>query len=518
MLRSKSQIDSFQIREGERLSWFLVTEAVAGETLDHRLERGWRPTDEVVWQIAEQLLEILDYLHSQDPPLVHRDLKPSNVLITPDNQVWLIDFGAVQSRLWAQGGGGSTIIGTFGYMAPEQFSGQAFPQSDLYGLGATLIRLLSRRHPIEIPLEGTGLHFQPFVSCPPFYLAWLSKLLQPLYSQRFASATEALSLLHAATADAPEARQWLQQQTQQVSEISPAGRRKRLLPSRIRLDQVGRFLSDSESLTVSTEGEQLHIYCSEDQQLRARLRALDQLNFFPREPENQAQVPAWRGPLKDTNGTVQGQTSTLFWVLGAWGSMLSFLPGMMLLTGGHALIGALILLLPISGWTGAALYAHTRQKRRAHLQTTGAVLPVLFEDYFPAFSSRQPLRPKASLLTNACLSADARGLRLRYQPPGETVYPESFALLWSDISELALQPWLSEYPHWDHLLDRRLYQLSIRTVRPQPAYPETLWGTGSSPKNHAPPDNLRLSLSESDAESLLQILQGLRRQYIQGSD
>lgn len=513
--RIPAYIDSFQIQEADRLSWFLITEAVDGETLDQRLERGWRPTDEMVWQIAEQLLEILVYLHSQDPPLVHRDLKPSNVLITPDNAIWLIDFGAVQNRLWAQGGGGSTIIGTFGYMAPEQFSGQAWPQSDLYGLGATLIRLLSRRHPIEIPLEGTGLNFEPFVSCPDFYLAWLAALLQPLHTQRFASAAEALSLLRAAARQAPEADEWLKQHQKQPLAKARTGQRKRLLPSRIRIEQVPGFLSESEALEVSTEGSTVRIQCPEDQTLQERLRELDLLNFFPKEEDNQSRISVWRRRLKDRNGQSQGHGGIILLILGVWSSGVSLILGLTLLPDWSGSLGILKLLLPFSTWGAAGVYIYRHLKKRRALQASGALLPVVYHDYFPDYSGKGP-KPKASLLSNACLTLHASGLRLSHKPQDDSLYPEIFDLPWSEITAIELSLWRPDYPHWEQLLTRRFYTLILQTRRPQAAYPNSLWGTGSSPKNHAPPDNLRLYLSEKDAESLGQILTGLQRHYAAG--
>lgn len=202
-------VDAFSVKESNTLSWFLVTTAVDGETLDEKLQKGWRPSDKQVWGIAVQVLEVLVYLQGLQPPLVHRDIKPSNLVIDKHNQVHLIDFGAVQNRLWSQGGGGSTIIGTFGYMAPEQFSGNAYPQTDLFGLGATLLRMLSGKHPIEMPLEYEGLNFVPFLNCEPFYLQWLRHMLFPLYNKRFDSAQESLTLLTDALSGGKRAKSWL---------------------------------------------------------------------------------------------------------------------------------------------------------------------------------------------------------------------------------------------------------------------------------------------------------------------
>lgn len=91
-------------------------------------------TPEQIRDILLQLLNVLDYLESLSPPVVHRDIKPSNIVIdvADDVKVNLVDFGAVVENIHGSRMG-STMIGTFGYMAPEQFSGVANAATDLYG-------------------------------------------------------------------------------------------------------------------------------------------------------------------------------------------------------------------------------------------------------------------------------------------------------------------------------------------------------------------------------------------------
>ena len=124
---------------------------VAGRSLA-RLLRGARMSPAEVTRLADELLQVLDYLHGRD--VVHRDVKPDNVVIAADGGAHLVDFGAAR-RLHATGklDAEPTVVGTPGYMAPEQTRGEAMPQSDLYALGRLLTEALGGAQP-EQPLAG----------------------------------------------------------------------------------------------------------------------------------------------------------------------------------------------------------------------------------------------------------------------------------------------------------------------------------------------------------------------------
>lgn len=188
-------IEHFEVKRTGLHRLYLVSKRILATPLDQKLRSGWRPKEQEVKQIAQQVLEILSILHSQEPPLIHRDIKPANLMINEKGQVYLIDFGAVQDAFRSRGGGGSTIIGTYGYMAPEQFTGQAMMQSDLYALGATLVHLLSGCAPSEMPHQDLKLEFRDYVNCSrPFY-QWLEKMLQPQPNERYPDARSSLSTL-----------------------------------------------------------------------------------------------------------------------------------------------------------------------------------------------------------------------------------------------------------------------------------------------------------------------------------
>ena len=121
----------------------LVQSYVEGRTLQALIESGKRFTEREALHIAKKLAEVLLYLHELYPPIVHRDLKSSNVILDDNWGVHVVDFGAVT----APKAEGNTVVGTFGYMPPEQFEGRATPASDVYALGVLLCTLLTHKEP-----------------------------------------------------------------------------------------------------------------------------------------------------------------------------------------------------------------------------------------------------------------------------------------------------------------------------------------------------------------------------------
>lgn len=142
-------VDHFE----ESGSLYLVTEHIEGKTVATLRERGPLSEDEVL-RFLRDTARSLEYLHGRSPPLVHRDIKPSNVIRRPDGSFAIIDFGAVRDRLKVTG---STVVGTFGYMAPEQFQGRAMPASDVYAAGATAVAMLTGTEPEALPHKGLAI-------------------------------------------------------------------------------------------------------------------------------------------------------------------------------------------------------------------------------------------------------------------------------------------------------------------------------------------------------------------------
>lgn len=126
--------------------YYILMDFIEGYDLDTLIQEQGNPglpqEDVVKWAI--QIAEVLDYLHNCDPPIIYRDLKPSNVMIkNSDNKIVLIDFGIACALQDGTGGSPRTMIGTMGYMSPEQFIGKVAPTSDIFSLGATLYYLLT---------------------------------------------------------------------------------------------------------------------------------------------------------------------------------------------------------------------------------------------------------------------------------------------------------------------------------------------------------------------------------------
>lgn len=97
----------------------------------------------------EKLLDILEYLHNSNPPILHRDIKPANIMLDSKNNLYLVDFG-VSKTIEAETST-HTRVGTIGYASPEHFTGKFLLSSDIYSLGATFHYLLSGESPFERP-------------------------------------------------------------------------------------------------------------------------------------------------------------------------------------------------------------------------------------------------------------------------------------------------------------------------------------------------------------------------------
>ena len=165
---------------------YIIREYIEGVTLAEMIQSGQRFSVNWIYDIILQLIDILQKLHTHEPPVIHRDIKPSNILIKQDagkDKVYLIDFGAVANPQVQSGG--STVAGTYGYMPPEQLMGKPVPQSDIYALAAVAVYLITGISPAEMPNKDFHLIFEPQMqNMPVAVVNTLRSMLEPKTEMR----------------------------------------------------------------------------------------------------------------------------------------------------------------------------------------------------------------------------------------------------------------------------------------------------------------------------------------------
>jgi serine/threonine protein kinase len=190
---------------------FLVMQFIPGDDLSEMMnrKRGPFPSDQVLtW--ADQLLDALDYLHTQDPQIIHRDIKPQNLKLTPRGQIILLDFGLAKGQA-GEISRVTTAASIFGYTpnyAPlEQIQGLGTDsRSDLYSLGATLYHLMTGvKPPDALTRAAAVVNGQPDPLVPASEAnpavarevdQVLAKAMAQNREQRYANAIEMRKALH----------------------------------------------------------------------------------------------------------------------------------------------------------------------------------------------------------------------------------------------------------------------------------------------------------------------------------
>ena len=170
---------------------FLVMEYVEGTAIADLIEQRRHLEVDAILHLFIELLGVLDYLHTRVPPVLHRDIKPANLIVRPDGSPALVDFGAVRNVFRAPDEGGSTVVGTYGYMPYEQYMGQAGPSSDLYALAATFLHLVTGRAPPQF-MSGEGrIEVPSTLPCGEPLRGVMVRMLAPSPADRYQSAREA---------------------------------------------------------------------------------------------------------------------------------------------------------------------------------------------------------------------------------------------------------------------------------------------------------------------------------------
>ncbi|WP_228021750.1 serine/threonine protein kinase [Vasconcelosia minhoensis] len=208
-------LDYFEVETELGKGFALVQTYIEAQSLQDWVQSGRHFSEADLKQIARALLDILDYLHQRQPPVVHRDIKPSNILMQDrtahsSGQVYLIDFGSVQTVVSSCT---QTIVGTYGYMPLEQFGGQTTPASDLYALDATLIYLATGQHPDKLPQQKMRIVFEDRVSLSSHLTGWLKGLTEPSLELRPSAAKQVLEVLENSSL----------QESRQIARSKPAG-------------------------------------------------------------------------------------------------------------------------------------------------------------------------------------------------------------------------------------------------------------------------------------------------------
>lgn len=183
--------------------FYLVQEFIEGKNLKDEMERQGKFTEAKIWKLLDEILPVIKYIHENN--IIHRDIKPDNIMRPKSNKdLVLVDFGAAklvapqsynekideETRI-----SGSTAIGTFNYMAPEQNNGRVVFASDLYSLGLTCINLLTNKEPNDLFDQDTH-SWNWKIYCKKKVSRKLAKILDKLIelgvSKRYHSADEVL--------------------------------------------------------------------------------------------------------------------------------------------------------------------------------------------------------------------------------------------------------------------------------------------------------------------------------------
>ena len=185
-------LDYFECPYAGGKAFALVQSYIPGRSLAEYLQWKRRFTEKDIKKIAKSLLEILVYLHKRLPSVIHRDIKPSNIIWA--DRAYLIDFGCAQT-LHNTNDNIIPIVGTCGYISPEQLNGAATTASDLYSLGATLITLSTGIQPTKLPRENMQIAFEHIVKLSSNFVRWLQWMTETNLKKRSPSAEIALEAL-----------------------------------------------------------------------------------------------------------------------------------------------------------------------------------------------------------------------------------------------------------------------------------------------------------------------------------
>jgi serine/threonine-protein kinase len=186
------QFFDFFVEGGKK---YLAMEMLHGQDLEKRIYQRGPVTPQQAIEWMTQTCEVLDYIHSQQPPIIHRDIKPANLLVRHrDNGITVLDFGAVKEIGTPPG----TRIGVEGYTAPEQDRGKPVTQSDLYAIGPTLIFLLTGENPQKFYGQRGrtfGFNLEKIPTIAPKLRSVILRTTEPKVQHRYPTAKKLIEAL-----------------------------------------------------------------------------------------------------------------------------------------------------------------------------------------------------------------------------------------------------------------------------------------------------------------------------------
>jgi eukaryotic-like serine/threonine-protein kinase len=187
-------LNYFRQKVNETTTLYLVQQEIVGSTLGDLIDRGWKPNENTVRQVAVELCKTLAYLHNLNPPLAHQGINPDNILRQENGQFILSGFGIVRETYSHASDPFPTPRPTF-YKVPNPLDGQKKLGSDMDNLGLTLLFLLVGKQARELPTHYQKIWCRQNVPLSEPFRDWLEHLIEPSIANRFTLAEEALMAL-----------------------------------------------------------------------------------------------------------------------------------------------------------------------------------------------------------------------------------------------------------------------------------------------------------------------------------
>ncbi len=177
--------------------YFLIESYIDAPSMSALIDSGYRPTWEDVIAILTSAAHVFRILEDRPIPIIHRDVKPANILVGRDRRVSIVDFGVVAAI--RQHTVGMTFAGTAGYVAPEQLYGKVTPAADMFGLGMSMLHLITHVAPCDMEMKGLKPSIEKYLpsNTPDELAILLHDMIEPDPEHRIQSAMQLIQRLDA---------------------------------------------------------------------------------------------------------------------------------------------------------------------------------------------------------------------------------------------------------------------------------------------------------------------------------